>query len=257
MQLQGKSIIITGAGSGVGRAAALLFASEGGSIVVADVRDDWAKETVQLIEQAGGQAIAVHCDVTSEPDIVATIEAAVREYGQLDVMYNNAGVATPRPGMRFEDHTVEDFDRLVSINLKGVFLGTKHAVLQFRSQNSGGSIINTASVAGMVGWGGTVYGATKGGVIQLTRAVAIESAAFDIRVNAVCPAGMPTTNFINIPADDPAAQSAAFESVARNHPLGRNITPEDVAHAAIFFASDKARNITGVALPVDGGYVAQ
>ncbi|PXW32783.1 SDR family NAD(P)-dependent oxidoreductase [Nocardia sp. 348MFTsu5.1] len=256
MQLKGKSIVITGAGSGVGRAAALLFAREGGNIVCADVNDEWAKETVRLIEAAGGNSIAVHCDVTQEAEVIAAIEATVREYGRLDVMYNNAGVATPRPGLRFEDHTVEDFDRLMSINLKGVFLGTKHAVRQFRAQGSPGSIINTASVAGLVGWGGTVYGATKGGVIQLTRAVAIESAPHDIRVNAVCPAGMPTTNFMDIPADE-ATQTAAFERVAQQHPLGRNITPEDVAAAALFFATDNARNITGVVMPVDGGYVAR
>ncbi|WP_397495591.1 SDR family NAD(P)-dependent oxidoreductase [Rhodococcus sp. KBS0724] len=257
MQLTDKSIVITGAGSGVGRAAALLFAREGGNIVCADVRDEWAKETVRLIEESGGRAVSVHCDVSSEDDIEATIKATVGEYGRLDVMYNNAGVSTPRPGLRFEDHTLDDFDRLVSINLKGVFLGTKHAVLQFRAQKTAGSIINTASVAGLVGWGGTVYGAIKGGVIQLSRAVAIESAPFDIRVNAVCPAGMPTTNFMHIPGVGSAEQPAAFERVARQHPLGRNITPEDVAQAALFFATDNARNITGVILPVDGGYVAQ
>ncbi|PYE16274.1 NAD(P)-dependent dehydrogenase (short-subunit alcohol dehydrogenase family) [Williamsia limnetica] len=256
MQLEGKTIIITGAGSGVGRASAILFAEEGGNVVCADVNDEWAKETVRLVEQNGGNSIAVHCDVTSEADVTAAIDATVAEYGRLDVMYNNAGVATPRPGLRFEDHTVEDFDRLMSINLKGVFLGTKYAVLQFKKQSTPGSIVNTASVAGIVGWGGTVYGATKGGVIQLTRAVAVEAAPFDIRVNAVCPAGMPTTNFMDIPTDT-ATQAVAFEKVAQQHPLGRNITPEDVAAAALFFASDTARNVTGVVLPVDGGYVAR
>lgn len=256
MQLDGKTIIITGAGSGVGRASAILFAREGGNVVCADVNDESAKETVRLVEQAGGNALAVHCDVSSETEIVAAIETAVREYGRLDVMFNNAGIATPRPGARFEDHTIEEFDKLVSINFKGVFAGTKHAVRQFRAQNTPGSIVNTASVAGMVGWGGTVYGAIKGGVIQLTRAVAVESAPFDIRVNAVCPAGMPATNFMDIPDDD-ATQSAAYEKVAKQHPLGRNIDPEDVAAAALFFASDSARNVTGVVLPVDGGYVAR
>jgi NAD(P)-dependent dehydrogenase (short-subunit alcohol dehydrogenase family) len=256
MQLKGKTVIITGAGSGVGRASAILFADEGARVVCADVNDEWAKETVRLVEHNGGSSIAVHCDVTSEGDISATIDATVAEYGRLDVMYNNAGVATPRPGLRFEDHTVEDFDRLMSINLKGVFLGTKHAVLQFKKQSTPGSIVNTASVAGIVGWGGTVYGATKGGVIQLTRAVAVEAAPFDIRVNAVCPAGMPTTNFMDIPTDT-ATQTVAFDKVAQQHPLGRNITPEDVAAAALYFASDSARNVTGVILPVDGGYVAR
>ncbi|WP_207843862.1 SDR family NAD(P)-dependent oxidoreductase [Williamsia soli] len=256
MQLEGKTIAITGAGSGVGRAATLLFTREGGNVVCLDVNDAWAKETARLAEAEGGNSIAVHCDVSDEDDVEAAIAATVSEYGRLDVMFNNAAIATPRPGLRFEDHTVEEFEKLTSINFKGVFLGTKHAVRQFRAQNSPGAIVNTASVAGMVGWGGTVYGAIKGGVIQLTRAVAVESAPFDIRVNAVCPAGMPATNFMDIPTDE-ATQSAAFEKVAQQHPLGRNIDPEDIAAAALFLASDSARNITGVALPVDGGYVAR
>lgn len=256
MQLEGKTIAITGAGSGVGRAAALMFAREGGNVVCLDVNDEWSKETVRLIEAEGGTSTAVHCDVSNEGDVVAAIDTTVGEYGRLDVMFNNAAIATPRPGLRFEDHTVEEFEKLTSINFKGVFLGTKHAVRRFRAQNSPGAIVNTASVAGMVGWGGTVYGAIKGGVIQLTRAVAVESAPFDIRVNAVCPAGMPATNFMDIPTDE-ATQTTAFERVAKQHPLGRNIDPEDVAAAALFLASDKARNITGVILPVDGGYVAR
>ncbi|AYJ50381.1 SDR family NAD(P)-dependent oxidoreductase [Rhodococcus sp. P1Y] len=256
MQLQNKSVVITGAGSGVGRASAILFARRGANVVCADVNDEWAKETVRLVEQDGNNAIAVHCDVTSESEVGAAIAAAVREYGRLDVMFNNAGIATPRPGLRFEDHTVEEFEKLTTVNFKGVFLGTKHAVRQFRAQGTPGAIVNTASVAGMVGWGGTVYGAIKGGVIQLTRAVAVESAPYDIRVNAVCPAGMPSTNFMDIPADEGAA-SAAYERVAKQHPLGRYIDPEDVAAAALFLASDDARNITGVSVPVDGGYVAR
>jgi NAD(P)-dependent dehydrogenase (short-subunit alcohol dehydrogenase family) len=257
--LQDKSVIITGAGSGVGRAAALRFAAEGARVVCADVRDDWAKETVRLIEAEGGTASAQHCDVTSESDVIAVIEAAVAQYGRLDVMFNNAGVATPRPGATLEDHTLDDFERLMAINVRGVYLGCKHAVIQFKKQGDGGVIVNTGSVAGMVGWGGTVYGATKGAVNQITRGIAIECAPFGIRVNAVCPAGMPFTNFV-VPDATVGSQGLDGEmgnAVGSMHPLGRPITAEDSAEAALFLASDMASNITGVLLPVDGGYVAR
>ena len=259
MLLQDKNVIITGAGSGVGRAAALRFAAEGARVVCADVRDDWAKETVRLIEADGGNAIAQHCDVTSEADVIATIDAAVAQYGRLDVMFNNAGVATPRPGATLEDHTLEDFERLMAINVRGVYLGCKYAVVQFKKQGDGGVIVNTGSVAGMVGWGGTVYGATKGAVNQITRGIAVECAPFGIRVNAVCPAGMPFTNFV-VPDAEVGSQGLDEEfgnAVGQMHPLGRPITAEDSAEAALFLASDMASNITGVLLPVDGGYVAR
>ena len=249
--LEGKNAVVTGAGSGVGRATALRFAEEGAHVVCADVQLDWAKETVRLIEAAGGAASAQHCDVTREDDVAAVIESA----GRLDIMHNNVGVATPRPGARLEDHTVEDFDRLAAINLRGVFLGCKHAVIRFKEQGGGGVILNTGSVAGMVGWGGTVYGATKAGVNQITRGIAVECAPFGIRVNAICPAGMPFTNFMA--ATGIEATDQIVDNVASMHPLGRPITAEDCAEAAVFLVSDRAANITGVLLPVDGGYVAK
>lgn len=259
MILKDKSVVITGAGSGVGRSSALLFAAEGARVVVADVRDDWAKETVRLIEEKGGTATAVLCDVTKEPDVIAAIDAAVSNYGRLDVIFNNAGVATPRPGAKLEDHTFEDWERLMAINFRGVFFGCKYAVMQFKKQGGGGVIVNTGSVAGMVGWGGTVYGASKGGVNQLTKAVAIECAPDEIRCNAICPAAMPFTNF-SVPDATQGSQGMDTERATMTgsiHPLGRPITAEDCAAAALFLASDQARNITGVLLPVDGGYVAR
>lgn len=257
--LDGKSVIVMGAGSGVGRASSLRFAAEGARVVVADVDASRAAETVELVDAAGGAATAVTCDVSREADVVAAVASAVSTFGRVDVVFNNVGVPTPRLGMSFTDHTVDDFDRLFAVNARGVFLGCKHAFLQFREQGDGGVILNTGSVAGLVAWGGSVYGATKGAVHQLTRAVAIEGAPFGIRCNAICPAGMPYTNFtaaggLDVSGD---ALDAVADGVASMHPLGRPILAEDCAEAALYLTSDLSRNVTGVMLPVDGGYVAR
>jgi NAD(P)-dependent dehydrogenase (short-subunit alcohol dehydrogenase family) len=259
MLLPGKSCVITGAGSGVGRASALVFAREGAQVVCADVMEEWAKETVRLVEQQGGTAVVAACDVTRETDVAAAIASAVSNFGRLDVILNNAGVSTPPGAGPFETYDETAWERLMSINLRGVFFGMKHAILQFKAQGTPGAIVNTGSAAGMVGWGGTVYGTTKGGVLQMTRTVAIEAAPFDIRVNAICPAAMPTTNFgVADPAKAFQEKPEQFITGAGQfHPLGRIITPEDCAEAAAFLASDRARNITGVFLPVDGGYTAR
>lgn len=258
MLLEGKTAVITGAGSGVGRASALRFAEEGARVVCADIQFDWAKETVRQIEAAGGVAAAERCDVSQEPDVADTIAAAVEQFGRLDIMFNNVGIPTPRLGALLEDHTVEDFERLTAVNLRGVFLGCKHAVIRFKAQGGGGVILNTGSVAGLVGWGGTVYGATKGGVNQLTRGVAVECAPFGIRANAICPAGMPFTNFMAAGGlEGGGASDEVARQVGATHPLGRPITAEDCAEAAVYLVSDRAANITGVLLPVDGGYVAR
>jgi NAD(P)-dependent dehydrogenase (short-subunit alcohol dehydrogenase family) len=259
LRLEGKNSIITGAGNGVGRASALRFAQEGARVVCADLDDGRAKETVTLVEEAGGTAIAVRADVSREDDVVAMIAAAIEQFGPLDIIYNNVGIPTPKLGMLFEDHSFEDFQRLVAVNLGGVFLGSKHAVRQFKAQETRGVILNTGSVAGLVGWGGTVYGSTKGGVHLMTKAVAIEAAPFGIRVNAICPAGMPFTGFMaagGVTVASEAIQQLG-EQVGSSHPLGKPITAEDCAEAAVFLCSDEAANITGVLLPVDGGYVAR
>ncbi|ONH58857.1 oxidoreductase [Frankia sp. CcI49] len=261
--LAGQAAVITGAGSGVGRASALAFAAAGARVVCADVRDDWAKETARLVAAAGGTAVVQHCDVAVEEDVAAAVAAAVEHFGRLDVMFNNAGVTGFKPGASFEDFTADDFARLTDINFRGVFNGCKHAVKQFKQQgrdgDRGGVIVNTGSVAGIVGFGSVVYGATKGAVNQITRGVAVECAPFGIRCNAICPGAMPLTNFT------PASPGAEFQppeqqyldEVAAYQPLGRYITAEDCAQAALFLASDASRNITGVLLPVDGGYIAR
>jgi NAD(P)-dependent dehydrogenase (short-subunit alcohol dehydrogenase family) len=258
-RLGDKAVVITGAGSGVGRASARRFADEGARVLVADVQDDWAKETVRLVEDAGGVAVAHHCDVTVEDDVAGAVAAAVEQFGRLDVMFNNAGVTGMKPGASFEDSTGADWRRLTEFNFGGVFHGCKHAVIRFKAQGDGGVIVNTGSIAGMVGFGSVVYGATKGAVNQITKGLAVECAPFDIRVNAICPGTMPLTNFIMAdpsqpfvePPDDYLAMAASLQ------PNGRIVTAEDCAAAALFLASDEAENITGVLLPVDGGYVAK
>jgi NAD(P)-dependent dehydrogenase (short-subunit alcohol dehydrogenase family) len=259
MMLNDKVAVITGAGSGVGRASAKRFAEEGATVVCVDIDLDRAKETVAQLEGTGGSAVAERCDVAEDHDVAGVISSAVQRFGRLDIMFNNVGIPTPRLGMIFEDHSLEDFERLSSVNFRGVFLGCKHAVIRFKEQGNGGVILNTGSVAGLVGWGGTVYGATKGAVHQLTKAVAVEVAPFGIRVNAICPAGMPYTGFMaaggmEVSGDDLDAVAAHTGSM---HPLGRPITAENCAEAAVYLCSDAAANVTGVLCPIDGGYVAR
>jgi len=253
--LSGKVAVITGAGSGVGRASALLFAAHGAKVVCGDLRKPWVDETAALVAKDGGQAIAVACDVTVEADVESLVGEAIRTYGRIDIMYNNAGVAIT--GLSIEESTDEHWDMLVNVNLRGVFYGCKHAIMAFKNQGGGGAIINTSSVAGLVGWGGVVYGATKGGVNQITKALAMEAAPSGIRVNSICPGAMATN--LGKPEDKAFAEppAAALEMLAKLNPMGVLVTPAHIADAALFLASDLSATITGVALPVDGGYVAR
>jgi NAD(P)-dependent dehydrogenase (short-subunit alcohol dehydrogenase family) len=256
--LADKSVVVTGAGSGVGRASAELFAEHGARVVCADLRTEWAEETVRRVEAASGTAVAVSCDVGRPGDVEAAVQIAVDAYGRLDVMFNNAGIASPRRGILLEEHTDADFDHLVDVNARGVFNGCRTAVRRFKAQGDGGVVVNTGSVAGMVSWGSAVYGGTKALVIQLTRALAIEGAPFGIRANCICPGGM-STNF-GLADGEPAFRERSIEElemVKGLHPLGQPIMAEDCAEAALYLASDRAANVTGVALPVDGGYLAR
>ena len=265
MRLANKIAIVVGAGQGPGegmgngRATALRFAQEGARVVAVDIDLDAAEETARLVAKAGGDARAVRADVSDDGEVRAAVAACVEAFGRLDIMFNNVGIPTPRLGMSFLDHGVEDFERLTAVNFKGVYLGMRHAVTRFKEQGDGGVILNTGSVAGLVGWGGTVYGATKGAVHQLTRAVAVELAPDGIRVNAICPGAMPYTGFMAaggfaVPPESLEETAAAAGSI---HPLGRPIRAEDCADAAVYLCSDRAANVTGVLLPLDGGYVAR
>lgn len=258
MLLAGKVVVITGVGSGVGRATARLFAREGAHVVGGDVREDWGKETLRLLREEGGpEARFVPCDVTREEDVCGLVEAAVSSCGRLDVMMNNVGISTPRPGITLEEHDDADWQRLVDVNLRSVFYGCKQAVLQLKAQDDGGVIVNTGSAAGMVGWGGVPYGVTKAGVIQMTRGLAIELAPLGIRVNCFCPGAIDTNFAVPPEAAFQPKPPELRELLGGLHPLGRPIEAEDCANAALYLASDLSSNVTGVALPVDGGYLAR
>jgi len=254
--VDGKVVVITGAGSGVGRAACLLFSEHGAKVVAGDVNMAAVEETASLVVAQGGQAVAVQCDVTKIDSVTAAVSRAVEAYGRLDIIYNNAGITiVPKPGdglRSFVDTDDADIDRLEAVNIRGVMNGCKAAIRQFTAQGGGGVIVNTASVAGLIGYGGVVYGSTKGAITTLTKTLALELAGQGIRVNSVCPAGMPT-NFVG---PGVANSERARQSMGSAHPLGRPIEPAECAGAAMFLASDLASNITGVNLPVDGGLSA-
>ena len=257
--LAGKSAIVTGAGSGVGRVSALRFAQEGARVVVADINVDNAKEVVREIESAGGTAIAVGVDVADEQQVQAMIAAAVDQYGRLDILFNNVGIPTPRLGLIFEEHTFEDFNRLVAVNLGGVFLGCKHAVLQFKKQGDGRRHPQHRFGGGTGGLGRHRLRRHQGWRASTDPRGGRRGSAVQIRVNAICPAAMPLTGFMAAGGldVDAAQQTAIAEKVGAQHPLGRAITADDCAEAAVYLVSDASRNVTGVALPIDGGFVAK
>ncbi len=251
-RLIGKVALVTGAGSGIGRAVAIEFARESARVVVNDHREDrMGEETVALIEAAGGDAVYVDADVSLEAEVERLIRTAVDTYGRLDVLVNNAGVAIYKP---IQELTEADFDRVVAVNQKGTFFGTKHAIPAMIAAG-GGSIVNTASIAADHGQHGSfVYGATKGAILSMTRIAAAELAQFNIRVNAVQP-GVIKTGMAAAGGQDRARVMARC---ARETPLGNRIgNPEDCAPLYVFLASDESRFITGQKMAVDGGILAE
>ena len=243
--------LVTGAASGIGRASALAFAGVGARVVVADVDEDGGRETVRLIEEAGGAALWAQTDVSDAAAVDAAVAAALERWGRLDWAHNNAGVETPPVSLA--EMSEADFDRLVAINLKGVWLSMRAELRPMIAQGAG-VIVNTSSVVGLVGSAGMpAYVATKHGITGLTKAGALDHAAQGVRVNAVCPGVIKTPMLDRYTHGDPALEA----ELGARQPIGRIGTPEDVAQAVVWLCSPAAAFVTGHTLAVDGGYVAQ
>lgn len=248
MRFEGKSIIVTGAGSGIGRATSLLFAREGGQVVCAD-KTDAVEGTVDAILAAGGTARAIRIDAGVEEDVVRAVELATGGFGGLDIMFANAGISGGLPGIF--DTSVELITEVLRVNLIGPFLAIKHAAPHI-AERGGGAIVLTASVAGIrSGAGGPAYSASKAGVINLAMTAAQQLSGSNVRVNAICP-GLTETG-MTAPVFDYAREAGKMDRVGRLNPLRRGAQPEELAEVAAFLASDAASYVNGQAIAVDGG----
>jgi len=250
-KLEGKVAVITGAASGMGRATAARFAGEGANVVIADLNSDGGQSAVRECKENGGNAVFQLTDVTSEVAIKAAIARAVSEFGKLDIMFNNAGLAGALGSI--EEVTTENWDRTFSILLRAVFLGIKYSIPEMRKAG-GGSIISTASIAGLRGGAGPLpYSVAKAGVIHLTKCAAIELGKDRIRVNCICPGGINTPLIHqHIPGGEPVARQI-LDTI---QPIQRAGTGEDIAGMALYLASEDSQWVTGTAMVVDGGLMA-
>jgi len=250
-KFEGKVSLVTGGSSGIGRAAALAFSREGASVLIADVLTDKGEETVRDIRKGHGKATFVKANVSDASEVENLIKKTVETYGRMDFAFNNAGIEGAMAPTA--NCTEENWDRIISINLKGVWLCMKYEIPVMLKQGSG-AIVNMASVAGLVGFQGLpAYCASKGGVLQLTRTAALEYVKSGIRVNAVCPGVIRTSMVERLLSGQPAAE-AGFVAM---EPIGRMGKPEEVAEAVVWLCSDAASFVTGHPLVVDGGLVAQ
>lgn len=247
---KGKTAIITGSASGIGKACAKLFAKEGAEVVVADIETENGKKTVKEIEDQGGKAMFIKVDVTDSNSVKRMIEKTVEKYGKLDVLHNNAGVYVTGPT---ENLSIETWDRVLDINLRGVFLGCKYAIPQMKKKGKG-VIINTGSESAVSGFANQIaYDASKGGVLSMTESLAAELAP-DIRVNCVNPGRVFTPMIEKHLKKLPKNKAEEMKKkIAETVPIGRWVSPIDVAEAVVFLASDQASAITGASIAVDGG----
>jgi NAD(P)-dependent dehydrogenase (short-subunit alcohol dehydrogenase family) len=252
--LAGRSALVTGGASGIGRATALAMAREGARVAVADRTEDGAAATVALINAGGGQAIALGGDVAREVDVQRMVARTVAAFGRLDCAFNNAGIA-PRSvgevGQRTHEVSQASFDAMLAVNLTGVFLCMKHEIVQMLAQSpKGGAIVNTASIAGLIGLPTAVnYVAAKHGVVGLTKAAATEYARDDIRVNCVSP------GYIRTPMTDPG-MAERYDALMAKVPMNRLGRADEIAEAVVWMLSDKASFMTGASHVIDGGYTA-
>jgi NAD(P)-dependent dehydrogenase (short-subunit alcohol dehydrogenase family) len=245
--VEGKVALITGGSSGIGRGTALVFAREGARVAIADIQVEQGHETVRLVKEAGGDAIFVKCDVSVASEVKAAVDTVVETYGRLDFGFNNAGIESAMA--RTADHAEEDWDRVIEVNLKGVWLCMKYEIPQMLKQGSG-AIVNTASIGGMRGLGGmSNYCASKGGIILLTRTAALEYARSGIRINAVCPGGISTPMGKRLVGQPMMAET-------RGNAMKRWGKPHEVGEAVVWLCSDKASFVTGHAMAVDAGFLA-
>jgi len=252
MRLAGKVAIVTGAGSGIGRATANLFAEEGAKVVVADVESSSGRETVEEISKNGGTAVQAVVDVSKAYEVRALIKTCMINFGKLDVLFNNAGIEGPEGSLwKMKEN---DWNRVIDVNLKSVFLGCKYAIPQMKKTK--GSIINTASELGLVGsTTRPAYSASKGGIIALTRSLALQCAPYGIRVNCICPGATETPLLIRFLGEK--QRQRKLREVTREIPLRRLGKPIDVAYAVLYLASEESSFVTGSVLVVDGGATAQ
>ncbi len=249
-KLDGKVALITGAGSGIGRATAKLFASEGAKVAVVDWVEPHAKQVAADINAAGGDALAIMADVSKADDAQRMVDEAVSRWRRLDIIYNNAGIG---PVNLVHTMPEEEWDRVLDINLKGVFLGCKYALPELMKR--GGVVLSTASISGLEGTNGLPhYCASKAGIIALTKVIAMDYAQYGIRANCICPGGVNTALNESYRPKDPEGLLHWQRATNNVHLLGRQGEPEEIARAALFLCSDDSSFITGHAIPVDGGF---